>query len=431
MTSQVDSIENIQPSIVNNVINLSVDELNQLESKIESNFKSISSTYLNDRLIRLNCLIEKLSNSIKIANANDKSWSKIFNFEIESINNIMTNTEDLILDFNKPDLVKTLNEYQDELQDVFSNLQSPFDFDDTFKYNQHLESPHLSKLPFPSLFNQFFENHRKRIKTINNEKDYQERLIKLNSKNQSVIIWKQYYNKIIAQKHELLTSLNEELSQLYKDYNHLNEYENLRLNNQYYYRSLIPPHRVNKSINLDIHNLSTRNISQLMNTYHDSNYTNLDTRLVSRNKIELSQISQNIKKSGKFVNYIKHGIKRSIEEEAINPSKKFRINKDEGDQDALDHDIQQLRKSIDNKDFKYESSDLIESEIDSDYDSDDWEYIEEIIDEEDELSPEEKAIRKKYKSIINDKNQETTRDNSIQFKLPPLEMFPELTAVPN
>lgn len=106
-------------------------------------------------------MLEKLNSLIKLATANDKSWLKIYNFEIETINNIMTNTEDLIMVGNKtipnkPDLLKSMDEYEVELREIFSNLQSPFDFDDTFKYDNgeissKLENTHrhLSKLPFP------------------------------------------------------------------------------------------------------------------------------------------------------------------------------------------------------------------------------------------------------------------------------------------
>lgn len=160
--------KNVKLGVLEEVANMSVDELTNLEQQLASEFNTLSKEYLESRLSRINTILDKLNSLIKYATANDKSWLKIYNFEIETINSIMTNTEDLIISNNgdlknKPDLLKSIDEYQEELKEIFKNLQSPFDFDSTFRYDNDDKlndgsNPNLSKLPFSHLFNDYFKN---------------------------------------------------------------------------------------------------------------------------------------------------------------------------------------------------------------------------------------------------------------------------------
>lgn len=120
--------KNVKLGVLEEVANMSVDELTNLEQQLASEFNTLSKEYLESRLSRINTILDKLNSLIKYATANDKSWLKIYNFEIETINSIMTNTEDLIISNNgdlknKPDLLKSIDEYQEELKEILKTYK--------------------------------------------------------------------------------------------------------------------------------------------------------------------------------------------------------------------------------------------------------------------------------------------------------------------
>lgn len=322
--------KNVKLGVLEEVANMSVDELTNLEQQLASEFNTLSKEYLESRLSRINTILDKLNSLIKYATANDKSWLKIYNFEIETINSIMTNTEDLIISNNgdlknKPDLLKSIDEYQEELKEIFKNLQSPFDFDSTFRYDNDDKlndgsNPNLSKLPFSHLFNDYFKKHRDALNAIIKEKDYQANLLHNNLYGNRVILWKQYYNKLNQQKQKLIDKTNDQLNQLYKDYYHLNEQKNLDFSERHYYRSLLTPKELATTIDDSINTVDTQDVAAVLETNHDSNYVELDTRHKSKNKIEISDIRKKIIDEDQMLNNISCGIKRSWDETDTNTS---------------------------------------------------------------------------------------------------------------
>ncbi|KAI5958384.1 hypothetical protein CANMA_004228 [Candida margitis] len=441
-------VEDVRPINNNNTSDLeqmSLEQLNQYQEEITNEFKTLSKDYLNKRLCRINVMLEKLNSSIKLANANDKSWLKIYNFEIETINNIMTNTEDLIMVNNgtipnKPDLLKSIDEYEEELREIFSNLQSPFDFDDTFKYDNREISKkldnahhHLSKLPFPFLFNQSFKPHRDELKSISSEKDYQSKLIRNNCQNNSTIVWKQYYSKLAQWKNKLLNDTQAQLNQLYKDYHHLNESRNEDLLDRYYYRSLISPQYLMETINDKINITNTDDLDAVIKTNHDSNYVELDTRLKPKNKIELSMIRLEDQRNGRLVENTHAAIKRRY-------SQAFKYDAIAIDQSKIDDDLRLIKRKIrhqnekrrqgstaDENDNVYQRSlhDYSEEDNDDyDEDEDEYEVILEEYDVEEDMSPAELEERKVYKNVLGSHDPNASKFRMLE--LPPLENFPKL-----
>lgn len=444
-------VEDVQPlnDNIEDLQQMSLEQLNQYQDKISLEFKTLSKDYLNKRLSRINVMLEKLNSLIKLATANDKSWLKIYNFEIETINNIMTNTEDLIMVGNKtipnkPDLLKSMDEYEVELREIFSNLQSPFDFDDTFKYDNgeissKLENTHrhLSKLPFPFLFNQSFKPHRDELKSISLEKDYQLKLIRNNCQNNSTIVWKQYYAKLNQSKNKLLQDTQLKLNQLYKDYHHLNESRNEELLDRYYYRSLLSPQYLMETINDKINITNTDDLDAVMKTNHDSNYVELDTRLKPKNKIELSMIRQQEKSNDNLVNSTHAAIKRRYSQAFKYPdaaATAYSLN-----QSRIDDDLQLIRRKIrrqnekkrqgstaDENDDVYNRTlhDYSEEDNDNDDDEDEYEVVLEEYDVEEEMTPAELEERKIYKNVLG--HHDPSGSEFRMLELPPLENFPKL-----
>ncbi|MCP8716578.1 MAG: hypothetical protein M5E90_04075 [Asgard group archaeon] len=431
----------VQGELLKEISQMSVDELNELEEQLSTEFKTVGKEYLDNRLSRINVILEKLNNLIKLATANDKSWLKIYNFEVETINNIMTNTEDLIMVNNgklknKPDLLKSIDEYQEELKEIFKNLQSPFDFDNTFKYDNEYLMNHkninnnLSKLPFPYLFNDYFKRHRDGLNAISKEKDYQTKLIKDNLYGNRIILWKQYYNSVNQRKQKLINDTQNELNQLYKDYYRLNEYKNAETSNRAYYRSLTNPFAVDANTDDKIDTINNKDLDTVLNSNQDSNYIELDTRFKPKSKIELSDIRQRIKQKDWEVSNIAQRIKRSYDYEESNEICTS-LNDFEADEDLLllrqtlnsDGTLSSKRRKIaeDTSDDSELYSDA-EGEVNNEENRSGDSSEDEDLEESQDLTPEEKLKRKEYKQILFNNAPESSK---LQ-KLPPLESFPAL-----
>ncbi|KAI5960594.1 uncharacterized protein KGF55_004487 [Candida pseudojiufengensis] len=336
-----------------------IKQLNEIEDKIKNEFKNLSKKYIKNRISRINSIIDKLKNSIKITQDNDKSWLKIYNFEIETINNILTNTEDLIMIKNgtlknKPDLLN-LEEYEEELKEIFQNLQSPFDFDNTFKYdnneiyqklnnnnNNENENENLSKIPFPFAFNECFKPYRDELRSINFSKDYESQLIKNSYKSNSVIIWKQYYTNLINSKTDLMNQTNHKLTELYKDHHLLNSTKNQVAYNDYYYRTL--------------------NSIDCFKNDKDSKYSSSNknkSNQTPKNKIELSMIRQDILKNNTLID-IQKSIKRTYHDA-------FNTEEISPENDELDNDLNLIRSSIAQKRSHYYNNGInLDDEFDED-----------------------------------------------------------------
>lgn len=436
----------VQSEFLKEISQMSVDELNELEQQLSTEFKSIGKEYLDNRLSRINVILEKLNNLIKLATANDKSWLKIYNFEVETINSIMTNTEDLIMVNNgtlknKPDLLKSIDEYQEELKEIFKNLQSPFDFDNTFKYENEYLLNHkninnnLSKLPFPYLFNDFFKRHRDGLNAISKEKDYQTKLIKDNLYGNRIILWKQYYNSINQQKQKLINETQNELNQLYKDYYRLNEYKNADTSSRVYYRSLYNPFFVQSRTNNNIDTINTKDLETVLNSNHDSNYIELDTRHKPKNKIELSDIRERIKQKDWEVSNIAHNIKRTFDEiDGQSTDHCLGLNDFEADEDLL-LIRQKVEENASSTNKKRKVTEVIsdESELYSEEEGEVGNETNKVEDssedadvegseEPQEFTNEEKNKRKEYKQVLFNNAPQASK---LQ-ELPPLESFPAL-----
>ncbi|CAK9435546.1 uncharacterized protein LODBEIA_P02730 [Lodderomyces beijingensis] len=349
-----------------------LEQLNNYQDEIAAEFKKLSRQYVESRLSRITSMIDKLGESIELAQGNNKSWLKIYNFEVEIINNMITNTEDLIMVSNgtmpsKPDLVKNLDEYEEELKEIFRSMRSPFDFDATFKYetkelqdddNQQkadcgaasatsatsaTSANKLSNLPFPYLFNDIFQPHRTNLKCITKSKDYQTELIKRTCCSNATITWKQYHSKVAAKKQKLILKTNHQLNELYKEYNQLNQSHLQETMDRYYYNSLLTPERIASLANDGVKG-NNGDVAAMLRRNHDSTYVTKGSRLLPKNEHELSSIRQELHANGKRAEQVRAGIKRSYNEAFIPPDLVNYAN--DGDGDELDGDLNAIKRAV-------------------------------------------------------------------------------------
>ncbi|KAK6201428.1 uncharacterized protein RJT21DRAFT_35176 [Scheffersomyces amazonensis] len=403
--------------------NLSVEQLTNLEEELSQEFKFVSKNYITSRLSRINKLIERINSSIKIANANDRNWSRIYNFEVETINNIKTNTEDLILMSmkqieEKSDILKSLDEYEEELREVVKNLQSPLAFDGTLgeinnkedndaisrhtnsntnttssnnngngngngnDNGEHDPSHHdHSKLPFPYLFDKFFKPHKSGLKTIVNENEYQSKLLRDNSLGNSTIIWKRYYYELMQRKQAMILKTYDELNQLYNDYHNVNYNEKTSRQWKHYYRTVLNLSdtksavedsftiRQNATINEFNHKpipasvidtTNTSNVKDLIQSNKDTNYINLDSQYLQKNKYELTHLKRGIIQAAVDFENSQNSHQLESQIELHHPRKKVKLNEFSGlTNSEIDSDLQLLRKEI-NKANKGEGESEVE-----------------------------------------------------------------------
>lgn len=341
-----DTAAEFDPQTLAQVPRYSTEELSRVEKALAKEFKSLGRQYIEARLARIHKLIDKTTRLIKVAACNDKNWLKIYNFEIETINNIKSNTEDLILMNsgvirNKYDLLKSVDEYEEELKEIFKNLQSPLAFDETLK---ELEKPvGETTLPFSYLFQNVFQPHIQNLRSIINEKDYQSRMLGHNSRGNSAIIWKQYYHNLVRRKQELIEQTCSELNALHKEYNHINQNQVNHTQWKNYYNSVVSINDFKRDSE-PINTINTHNIGTLLSHSSDPNYTNLDNQYVLNNKIESTVTKMNIIHN---LNHFNHAQNRQNE---ANSRKRIKLNSCLGlTGDEIDSDLLALRLALPKK----------------------------------------------------------------------------------
>lgn len=385
-----------------NLTDLPHEDLLKLEKDIGGEFANLAKSYINGRLVRIHHMIDSLNQSIRLVSLNDRNWLKIYNFEIETINNIKTNTEDLILVndgllTNKPDLIQTIDEYEEELIEVFKSLQSPLNFDDS------ISSQKNSKLALPHLFDSFSKNHQQNLQTIVNEKNYQINLYKNLFDSNSTIVWKQYFHKLKSRKQELIDQTLNELYNLNKQYH--GQDQNIKYNRkiQNYYKSLLSPQELIDN-DAQINTINSNNLSTITKNNRDPNYAN-DNTYINKNKIELSDTRKDI------INQT-----NSFESQQNFSNKRIKLSTCSGlSHNQIDHDLYLINENIDEYSEDSDDNDN-DNEIDEEEDLKRIELMNQATKAEDELT-------KNYQKLLG-MDRSPSPKSSMVFELPPLEKFP-------
>lgn len=341
----------------------SQEDLNKYEASLQDEFKTLSHEYTLSRQSRINHMISAINYYLKILSENDKNWSKIYNFEIDTIQHIKTNTEDMILTelrlSNTKDVITTLDEYELELAELLDNIQSPLEFDEIFSGSLNKKSG--SNLPFPLQFEAIIKQYEQQLKAVTVENNYQTNLVKTSLGGNRMILWKQYYNELLSYKKQKITETYEELNKLHKEYNHVDD-THLYINDTKNY---------NKSV-ISINDLKPPNYPGNQDGFYHT-----DNRMYKNNRIELTNIKQKVL----------YDHKTFSQQQNINNSHRdvvdVKLNGCTGlSQTEIDHDLLTIRNK-----GRYEVP--VDEDVQMEVDIEDEVYSPEAIEEEEEDDDEE------------------------------------------
>ncbi|CUM53252.1 uncharacterized protein AC631_04263 [Debaryomyces fabryi] len=374
-----ENINEFKESHLSNLTHSSIEELTNFENDISQEFNSLSKEYLNSRVIRINHLINSLSYFISKVSEDETEWLEVFNTQTETINNIKTNTEDLILS-SKTGSVKnicdTLDEYEDTLKYLFQNIQSPLSLLGNYKVNFLAKGDVANKgrqLPFEGQFDNVIRPYGNDLKSILGESHYNHLLLESTTRANSTVIWKQYKSDLVAYKNKLINETYEQLNDLYKEYHNVNEGEQKNKNKEQYYRSVISQADLKRSY--DAANSDTA-VSNNHDNYYDSNNS-----YFKKNKIELTNEKYRIlSKLERF--------EKSQAAHSNTSNISYKLNSCSGlSSNEIANDINLLRNSIANKSIinDEEEVDFIEPQTDTN--------------EEDQEITEE-SLKQKYKQLL-------------------------------
>ncbi|CAG89888.2 DEHA2F25982p [Debaryomyces hansenii CBS767] len=421
-----ENLNEFKESHISNLAHSSIEELTNFEDDISKQFNSLSKEYLNSRVARINHLINSINYFISKLAEDETEWSEVFSTQTETINNIKTNTEDLILSSKTGsvnDICDTLDEYEDTLKYLFQNIRSPLSFLGNYKVNISSRGDVANKarqLPFEGQFDNVIRPYGNDLKSILGESHYNHLLLESNTRANSTIIWKQYQSDLVAYKNKLINETYEQLNDLYKEHHNVNKGELNNKNKEQYYRSVISPTDLKRSYD-------TANRDPAVSNNHD-NYYDSNNSYFKKNKIELTNEKYRI------LSQLER-FERSQAAHANTSNISYKLNSCSGLSDnEIVNDIHLLRNSIANKSIiNEEEPDIIEPQTDTN--EEDQEITEESLKQKykqllsmssDTVShPKPKSLR----SILADSSPPLLATGLPKLnipELPPLEAFPKL-----
>ena len=421
-----ENLNEFKESHISNLAHSSIEELTNFEDDISKQFNSLSKEYLNSRVARINHLINSINYFISKLAEDETEWLEVFSTQTETINNIKTNTEDLILSSKTGsvnDICDTLDEYEDTLKYLFQNIRSPLSFLGNYKVNILSRGDVANKarqLPFEGQFDNVIRHYGNDLKSILGESHYNHLLLESNTRANSTIIWKQYQSDLVAYKNKLINETYEQLNDLYKEHHNVNKGELNNKNKEQYYRSVISPTDLKRSYD-------TANRDPAVSNNHD-NYYDSNNSYFKKNKIELTNEKYRI------LSQLER-FERSQAAHANTSNISYKLNSCSGLSDnEIVNDIHLLRNSIANKSIiNEEEPDIIEPQTDTN--EEDQEITEESLKQKykqllsmssDTVShPKPKSLR----SILADSSPPLLATGLPKLnipELPPLEAFPKL-----
>lgn len=184
------------------------EQLKQMETQIQQEFKSIVKQYLEGRLSRINTMMGDLDTQIKQFQDNDKTWNKIYSFESDTVNNIKMNQENIIN--NSRNGIRHYSEFEKEVIEVINHIQSPLQVDSYLTQDE--------KLVFENFFKSSVVVCKTDLDTIANESKYQLELINNDTERQKTHIWLSHRAKLLDQRDKLIDKHLKELQELNKQY---------------------------------------------------------------------------------------------------------------------------------------------------------------------------------------------------------------------
>ncbi|EGV60404.1 hypothetical protein CANTEDRAFT_95854 [Yamadazyma tenuis ATCC 10573] len=351
-------------------------EMKDLEDSIQKEFRNITRDYLKGRLSRINYMIGNFGDHIKQFKENEKAWTKVVQFESETIESVKYSQENVCL--NEKTNLKSYQALNDEIEGLLKNTQSPMDID------KYLTKTNDQVLPFSESFTKLISGYARDLFTLSEENRLQTDLIKTHMENSRIIIWQQFRSNLINYKYYLIDKCLEELADIEREEQGLNSSKHKISQWDDYHNSLVSS---TKGINSD-----TRNY--------------IANKFVKRNRVELTNIKLNNLNN-------KHRFDRSQNNynPYINPNKRVKLSVCQGlGDDEINDDLFMIKNKVIVDDSDGHDYDLIndkDSSVDGNF----------------PLTPKADELQTEYDRLLNLRTEEDNQKVELPL-LPPIECFP-------
>lgn len=246
------------PLIIDQLPNMTIDQLAKLESQLSKEFSDLSRNYLDARKSRIDTLIKNVDAQIKTFQDNDAEWTDLYLNQIKALEDYVAYPEAVM-------------QRAEKFHELIESVKLPYELDDVF-------SGRKDTLPFANYFRRIIQPHQKELMALSHLRTYLTMLVDQLAEKNRVILWNQVRSDIVEHKDKLIKDTYEELYQLHKEYYGVNSNEICNLDNQSYYRSVVPAPIPEPNEQLQAR-LSTDNIDS---------FNDIDNRYFKKNKIEIT-----------------------------------------------------------------------------------------------------------------------------------------------
>lgn len=268
--------DSFDPEIISKLPAMTSDQLSQLEELLSNEFATLSKKFLSARQVRVNSMLAAIDRQIKLCQTNDELWSQKYNQEVKLIERLANNTENHVLAQEKgptsQDRFVPPIKFDAEVADLMSNLVLPFDMDTIF--NERGDD-----LPFSPQFKKILQQFRDQLHALQNQEQYQEKLVDANVDKNSAIIWKQYKEDAQERRQQLIDQTYLELDELYKEYYGISDNKLANIDAADYYRSVVSVEDIRNGHEGQVGRFAPGNID----SYYD-----VDSRYYKNNRIQVT-----------------------------------------------------------------------------------------------------------------------------------------------
>lgn len=212
--------EPFSPSMIENLPNMSVEQLSKLESQLSREFSELSRNYIEARKSRIDYLLKNVDAQIKIFQDNDADWTDLYLNQLLALEDFVSHPEEAM-------------SHGQEFKQLLESVKLPWELDDLFESRRH-------ELPFAKYFQRIIQPHQNELMALDNLKNYSTQLVDLLAEKNRMILWNQYRADVADYKEKLVNQTYQELAQLHKEFYGVNSNESLNLDNKSYYRSVVP-----------------------------------------------------------------------------------------------------------------------------------------------------------------------------------------------
>lgn len=248
-----DSDVPFSPTLIEQLPNMSVEEITKLEILISREFSALSRDYLEARKSRIDSLLKSVNAQIKIIQGHDAEWTDLYLNQLAALEDYIAYPEALV-------------QHSKRFKELLGSVKLPWELDDLF----HSRG---DQLPFAKYFQQIILPYQKELMALDNQRNYSSALVDQLAEKNHFILWNQYRADIVEYKEKLVRQTYAELAELHEEYYGINSNEMLVRGNKSYYRSVVPVSGsdLNESTQMRLAPTNIDSFSDIENRYHKKN----------------------------------------------------------------------------------------------------------------------------------------------------------------